>query len=354
MPTSFETLAQFNQPHLDRVSRSFALGIRQLSPSLRAPVGLSYLVCRLLDTVEDASWDDGAAQEKAFTTFDSFIERRPTDADVRAWAASFPLDLTDGERILLEDAARVFGEFHALPEDDRAVIAGPVLSMSRGMNHYMARKWKAGVLRLANLAEVQSYCFFVAGVVGEVLTGLLKLRSPESAAKADLDLTRAGRFGLFLQKVNILKDQRSDERQRRFLVPSRRLVLRSLMNDAREAMSYLEAIPSSESRYRIFCAWALLLGLASLPAIERGFHEDKIGKLPRVEALWLAHKIESKIGDQLALRGLFEELYSKAFSADVRSVEVPVATAEALPAEVKALYRGRMSPDELVGLLATV
>ncbi len=354
MPTTFEALAQFNQPHLDRVSRSFAHGIRQLSPSLRAPVGLSYLICRLLDTVEDASWDDGSQQGEAFAKFDSFISAEPTEAAVRAWTAMFPLDLTVGERTLLEDAPRVFREFHALPAEDKNVIAGPVLSMSRGMNHFMERKRKTGALKLTTLTEVQSYCFFVAGVVGEVLTGLLKLRSPEAAKRigGELSLMKAGRFGLFLQKVNILKDQRVDESERRFLVPSRRRLLKSLMNDAREAMAYLEAVPLADARYRVFCAWALMLGLASIPAIERGFVAGSVGKLPRVEAMWLAHKIESRIGDVSALRGLFEELYSRAFQpepavTDTESVEAPAP-------EILAMYRGQMTREELARLLASV
>ncbi|MES2964525.1 MAG: squalene/phytoene synthase family protein [Bdellovibrionota bacterium] len=359
MPTQVDALAEFNQPHLDRVSRSFAHGIRQLSPSLRAPVGLSYLICRLLDTVEDASWGEGEfrdqAQAQAFAAFDSFVEREPKETEVRDWASRFPLDLTEGERILLEDAPRVFRELHALPPEDRKVIAGPVLSMSRGMNHFMSRKRKSGVLRLSNLGETQSYCFFVAGVVGEVLTGLLKLRSQE-AAKRNISLTQAGRFGLFLQKVNILKDQRVDEAQNRFLVPSRQGVLRSAMRDAREAMAYLESIPISETRYRVFCAWALLLGLASIPAIEKGYSRDSVGKLPRVEAMWLAHKIEARIGDEAGLRRLFDDLIAKASAGTSQS---PNQVTEAVPTgpldpELLALYDGQMGPQELMGLLASV
>ncbi len=46
--------AEFYQTHLDRVSRSFAFCIRQLPDPLRGWVGLSYLLCRILDTIEDS------------------------------------------------------------------------------------------------------------------------------------------------------------------------------------------------------------------------------------------------------------------------------------------------------------
>ena len=40
---------------LPRVSRTFALGIGQLRPPLRETVGVAYLICRILDTVEDTT-----------------------------------------------------------------------------------------------------------------------------------------------------------------------------------------------------------------------------------------------------------------------------------------------------------
>ena len=45
----------FYQTHLDRVSRSFAFCIKKLESPLRQWVSLAYLLCRVLDTVEDSS-----------------------------------------------------------------------------------------------------------------------------------------------------------------------------------------------------------------------------------------------------------------------------------------------------------
>ena len=236
-----KTFKDFIQPHLDRVSRSFALGIGQLDLSLKVPVGLSYLICRMLDTVEDAAWPTGTDQESAFEVFETFLKIKPTEAQVSSWARAFPLDLPEGERRLLGEASRVFQEFHALEPSDRAVILGPVLSMSRGMNHFMSHKRETGSLRLTSMVEVQTYCFFVAGLVGEVLTGLVRERVDGSFP--GLTYLRGGHFGLFLQKVNILKDQKSDEAEGRHLVPDRVAVRQSLRLDAREAMNYLDSIP---------------------------------------------------------------------------------------------------------------
>ena len=55
----------YYQPHLDRVSRSFAFCIARLEGEMREWVSLSYLLCRLLDTVEDAPWADPRAPHRA-------------------------------------------------------------------------------------------------------------------------------------------------------------------------------------------------------------------------------------------------------------------------------------------------
>ena len=49
---------EFYQRHLDGVSRSFALCIPQLDQPFQERVALSYLLLRVLDTVEDAPFAD--------------------------------------------------------------------------------------------------------------------------------------------------------------------------------------------------------------------------------------------------------------------------------------------------------
>ena len=54
MLTAAHTDWAWAETMLPRVSRTFALSIRFLPPDVRAPVLLSYLLCRVADTVEDA------------------------------------------------------------------------------------------------------------------------------------------------------------------------------------------------------------------------------------------------------------------------------------------------------------
>lgn len=336
---------RFQTPHLERVSRSFAYGISRLTPKLRASVGLAYLVCRLLDTIEDARWTDRAEQERVFAGFETFVEgAEPPDLRaVARWAGLFPASISEGERALLSEAAIVFTQLTELDAKERAAILKPVLSMSRGMRSFAGR-------RLESLADVNLYCFFVAGVVGELLTGLIvdDLR-PSGLERAWNDGIH---FGLFLQKINVLKDQWGDESEGRFLVPDRAAVLESLRANAVHAFAYLEAIPDVRRDYRLFCAWSLYLGLATVPLLRASVRGDeRPAKQPRLAALALGAKIELFIDQPERLRAMFEELLAAAWPAgavsDARERSASVGVAEFL----RANYRGRLDLAALEAVL---
>jgi phytoene/squalene synthetase len=263
---------EFYQRHLDAVSRSFALCIPQLDQPFRERVALSYLLLRVLDTVEDAPFADKQKQEEQFNLFRRFLREEPAPADVDAFRAAFP-EVTPGERALLADAHAFFEDCHSLPEEAREVIVSAIDRMAEGMAAYARRPQP---LRLVDLEDVTRYCCIVAGLVGELLTKLWALGGGKPPP-----LVLAYRFGVYLQKVNILKDQAEDEQAGRFLVPDRRELLGSLRSDAEGALAYLRSLPREERGYRIFCAWSLLLGAASLSQLDqpRQSHRSQTAKL---------------------------------------------------------------------------
>lgn len=296
----------FYQAHLDRVSRSFAFCIARLEGEMREWVSLSYLLCRILDTVEDAHWSSPEAQAEAFESFRSFLENPPTATAVQTWAASFPSAIPTGEAELLLDAHRCFANFHTLAPGVREKIRRPVMNMYRGMRHFLATRPAGAAIRLHTLAEVNQYCFFVAGLVGELLTELVSVRSP-GFARAGV-YRDAHHFGLFLQKINLLKDQAGDEKEGRFLVPSRPELLASLAKDAEGAIRYIQALPVAEKGFRLFCAWSLFLGLASLPWIEKSKRLGAFLKIPRLVTERLLGRVENVIDDNAALLALFRRM----------------------------------------------
>jgi phytoene/squalene synthetase len=330
------------QQHLDRVSRSFAFCIARLEGDFRGWVGLSYLLCRILDTVEDAPWDSAEKRELAFSRFARFLAEAPVAAEVEEWAALFPA-VPEGERALLLDGARIFSDFHSLSPSVREKIRQPVMNMYRGMRFFGGGQKAARGLRLRSLAEVNQYCFFVAGLVGDLLTELVAERWPAMKVSARTHLD-AHHFGLFLQKVNLLKDQASDEREGRFLVPSRSELLASLRQDAEGALRYLQSLPIAEKGFRLFCAWSLFLGLASLPWAERSWAEGIFGKIPRFLTQKLLATVEKAIDDNQALRVLFQQMLPKL------PPRPALASSGASPAWLAQAYQGRLGEREFAEL----
>src|SRR5690606_16387816 len=74
---------------LQDVSRTFALTIPQLPPSLYPVIGNAYLLCRIVDTVED---DNGLSSEQTRKFTDMFIRVVSGEIPAEAFAeALYPL-----------------------------------------------------------------------------------------------------------------------------------------------------------------------------------------------------------------------------------------------------------------------
>lgn len=302
---------EFYQGHLDRVSRSFAYCISQLDAPLRGWVSLTYLICRILDTVEDAPWKRLSEQLRQFGQFDEFLLNPPPPELVRSWNQQFPQEIPEGEKILLRDSALVFGDLHGTPLTVRAVIQEMIVCMSAGMQHYSRLRKQRGQVRLINLREVNQYCFFVAGIVGETLAQLVRHVEPQVRAARTFVL-EAHHFGLFLQKINLLKDQFKDEQEGRFFIHSREEIKESLNRNSLGAWRFLESLPIQQRGFRLFCAQSLFLGLASLPWVEKSHSKGKKVKIPRLATMKLFDVLKRNINDNLFLEGLFGELAKEA------------------------------------------
>jgi phytoene/squalene synthetase len=288
------------EAHLGRVSRSFSFCIVRLQPPLRDWVGVSYLLLRLLDTVEDSCWPEPEARARSFDAFERLLDGADEGAAAR-WAASLPDTVTPAEGALAKDAPRLFRAVHRLPAAARAEVARTARCMGRGMRHFLERPG-AGDLALSTPADVDRYCFFVAGIIGELLSRLLAVARPGVDPTADV-LLDAHRFGRFLQKINILKDAADDAAAGRLLaVPG---VAETVRGDAEGALAYLLRIPPASADYRVFCGWSLFLGLWTF-GLPRGSGAERPSR--REEAARLLGEVEAVVRDDAALVARFRAL----------------------------------------------
>ena len=337
--------AEFYQSHLDKVSRSFAFCIRQLPEPLHDWIGLSYILCRIVDTIEDSSWVALEDQLSAFRQFDSALNDPTQTEPLGFWAKSFPLGIPEGEVALLRDAQILLNDFHQFPPQVHEMIRELVYSMSLGMQHF-CRQRQNGALRLSTLGEVNQYCFFVAGVVGELLAKLVARVEPKFRL-SQLNILRAHHFGLFLQKVNLLKDQVGDEQLGRHLIPSRERVEESSQQNATQALDFLLDVPKEQLEFRRFCAWSLFLGLEALSVARNSMKRNKVLKVPRAEMENIITNVEFALSDDGALRTLFNLFAQKlGWPKGV----TPASAGPELPDWLFKLYRGPLNPQSLLEL----
>jgi hypothetical protein len=215
--------------------------------------------------------------------------------------------------------------------------------MSQGMQHF-CRSRAGGSLYLRTLAEVNQYCFFVAGVVGELLAKLIARVEPRFVV-SQATLLKAHHFGLFLQKVNLLKDQVGDERLGRHLIPSRELVETSSRENAAGAMAFLAELPGEQMEFRRFCAWSLFLGLEALLVARRSLTENRVLKVSRARTEELLAAVEDTLADNNGLLKLFETLSEKL--GWVPAVTAQAARSVPVPEWLLRLYHGPLEPPSL-------
>lgn len=103
----------------------------------------------------------------------------------------------------------------------RRVVLDICQKMQTGMAdfaHAAAQSPSNAPLAVQTVAEYDLYCHYVAGLVGEGLSGIWSASGKESAGiQAQLELSNS--MGLLLQKTNIIRDFREDANESRFFWP---------------------------------------------------------------------------------------------------------------------------------------
>ncbi|KAI3602244.1 squalene synthetase [Moniliophthora roreri] len=198
---------------LDMTSRSFAAVIKELDGDLARVVCLFYLVLRGLDTIED---DMTIPDEKKQPILRSFHE-----LTVKPGWTFTECGPDEKDRQLLVEYDQVVDELNRLAPEYRAVILSITRKMAVGMAdfaHRAATAPKSTPLYLATIAEYDLYCHYVAGLVGEGLSGLFSASKKEAPWLAD-QLELSNSLGLLLQKTNIIRDYREDLGEGRYFWP---------------------------------------------------------------------------------------------------------------------------------------
>lgn len=270
---------------LNGVSRTFALTIPALPERLERIVGNAYLLCRIADTIEDAT-DLDPEDTRLFV--EQFINLVSNKGDAREFARRLSQHLAPSaspeERQLIRATDDVLAITHQFSADAQRAVRECVKVMSRGMVHFQRRKSVHG---LENLIEHSEYCYTVAGCVGEMLTRLFIDEMPQLRAQEERLMSLAVSFGQVLQMTNILKDFWEDRERGACWLPREvfaeegidlaevqpgdsgfaaaytRLIGLARFH-AQQSLIYTLLLPRREVGVRNFCLWALFMALLTL------------------------------------------------------------------------------------------
>jgi farnesyl-diphosphate farnesyltransferase len=283
--------AVYQDQILPHVSRTFALTIPQLPPALRISVTNAYLLCRIADTIED---EPALSPAETHAFMQRFMAALSGRGDPRALGQELERRLSDRtlptERDLVGNMERVMNVTAALSEPQRAAIHRCVELMCYGMPRFQATASLRGLPRQLDLDD---YCYYVAGVVGDMLTELFCEYSPSIAHNRTGLTSLSVSFAQGLQMTNILKDVWEDRSRGACWLPqelfSRHgLELASLAQPSdsrfaaglhelvavahghlRNALEYTLLIPAAEAGIRRFCLWAIGLAVLTLQKINQ-------------------------------------------------------------------------------------
>ncbi len=291
---------------LEGVSRTFALTIPQLPAELYPVVANAYLLCRIVDTIEDEI-SLTRQQKQFFCNF--FIQVVKTGQQASDFTEQLaPLlsaQTIPAEHSLIRLTPRVIAITHGFNEPQILALANCVEVMAKGMPLFQNLDLHAGV---KTMAEMDNYCYYVAGCVGEMLAKLFCAYSPNIAKNQAKLLELSVSFGQGLQMTNILKDIWDDAQRGVCWLPQDiftetgfdlanlspetndvhfRQGLAHLISIAQQhlddALQYTLLIPHPETGIRKFCLWALGMAVLTLRKIKKNlsFTESKQVKINR-------------------------------------------------------------------------
>ena len=293
---------EFQALLLEGVSRTFALTIPQLPNKLYGAVANAYLLCRIVDTIEDEV-SLSAEQKKFFCS--GFIDVVKTGTNAELFAVDLAPLLSDqtipAEHTLIHVLPRVIQITHSFEPEQIEALASCVETMAAGMPVFQAQNLSQG---LATLADLDNYCYYVAGCVGEMLAKLFCHYSPEIAEHKEELLKLSVSFGQGLQMTNILKDIWDDAQRGVCWLPQdiftetgfdlKNINLQTndpafakglehlisiAQNHLNNALIYTLKIPSHETGISNFCLWALGMAVLTLKKIKQNInfrHSDQV------------------------------------------------------------------------------
>ena len=171
---------------------------------------VAYLLCRVADTVEDAQHVPAGTAVQLLQLYSRALDPDSPDtiADFRSavdpWIPASP----SADWQVVDHAPRILDTFEALPEASQMIIRPSVQELTDGLAIFVDRYIDEGGLRIQTFDELEQYCWYAAGTVGNFVTDLIARDRAFTVTETVRDDARS--FALLLQLVNVAKDVYAD------------------------------------------------------------------------------------------------------------------------------------------------
>jgi farnesyl-diphosphate farnesyltransferase len=339
---------------MSKVSRSFAIVVLSLEEPLNAYLAAAYLICRVVDNIEDCI-QPFAWKQQRFQEFHRLIEEPASAPQILAvWSQESWPGLTQDELAMMRSVhGLMLWEIYAgIPEKSRASIRRWASEMADGMlrvedpDQHPLLEDRGGVRVLAAESDYNAYCFYVAGTVGHMATELVVVHyglAEDVATKLAAACEACGRG---LQKTNILKDFAEDLGRGFSYLPYtwlreadcaplslagapvwwKQKVIDDVVRELRAATEYVLALPYHAAGYRMASLMSLLpayqtvlLAAKQHAILFTSEHHVKISRPTLAKCQGVAH---SMLTDNAAVRRYRRQVEGEIAAAMAQPVDV--------------------------------
>jgi len=279
---------------LPKVSRTFALNIAQLEGYIYKTVLLGYLLFRIADTFEDTMYQNEKEKIANLKDF-SAVFRGNKDLSKRLKlyeSLKFRWKENSYTKNLIDNGHMVLRCYFDMPDTCRQIIDPLIVETSEGMARFQKRKLqsKTKIFQHTDIKELEDYCYYVAGIVGVMLTKLFCQKKGIEEIRSELENFQIP-FGIALQLINIIRDFRKDiargwcyiplaitdkyhielDKIETLSIKQRQGIIKDMipltLTYLDSTLRYIKLLPLSERSIRLFCIIPFIIGYRTLGKI---------------------------------------------------------------------------------------